>query len=150
MAPMASPDFFAPQQPNTQVPSHHQAPAPQLQQVPQSLPEETYQAPAQSTPSPAQDYRQAPAPGNIPPSRFVGDSPHQQPARSAADPRSLNVAAGAAASSQKSRADDLSDCGAPATPIKTKLRIWPTIIFPLLFVAPACATIYLILDLGGA
>ncbi|MDB4387647.1 hypothetical protein N9Z15_05545, partial [Akkermansiaceae bacterium] len=26
----------------------------------------------------------------------------------------LNVAAGAAASSQKSRADDLSDCGAPA------------------------------------
>ncbi|MDB4467296.1 hypothetical protein N9035_00965 [Akkermansiaceae bacterium] len=49
---MATPGLFAPQQPNTQVPSHHQAPAPQLQQVPQSLPEETYQVPLNRPPLP--------------------------------------------------------------------------------------------------
>jgi len=156
-APIANPEPFsqtpqegyqpAPQQPipAQQIPQQ----APPQQAPPQQAPPQVYSSPQQAPPQAAEEqFSRGPAPGGLPPNRSAGQIPQQQGASNAADPRSLNVAAGAAAS-QRGRAENLSDQGSPAKPVQAKRRFWPVIVFPILFIGLSLAVIWLILDLAG-
>ena len=87
----------------------------------------------QSTQAPLQS-------GAIPAIRPLGASPHQQRIESSVNPRAFN-ATGDSGLGRKSV-----DVGL-LTPIRTKRRIWPAFVFPLLFIGLSVAVIYLILDM---
>jgi hypothetical protein len=85
---------------------------------------------------PATQHLQA---GALPPNRPLGETPHQQRTGSAADPRAFNATGDSGVRRENTVA--------PVNPVRPKRRIWPAIVFPLLFIGLTVAVIYLILDM---
>ena len=91
---------------------------------------------------PTQSYQSAQSPlqpGVIPASRPLGATPHQQHIESSVNPRAFNASCDSGLGREN---DDV----AP-TLVRTKRRIWPAFVFPLLFIGLSVAVIYLILDM---
>ena len=147
--PMATPTLITPPgggSPPLQQKSAPQQNAPAPQTSPAIAPVQQGFNRTRPNSQPTQSYQSAQSPlqpGVIPASRPLGATPHQQRIESSVNPREFN----AACDSGLGRENNDVATTPVRTKRRTKRRIWPAFVFPLLFIGLSVAVIYLILDM---